>query len=104
MSSLPIVALLTFDADAQTLAGRTAREAAERLRDADVAAIGANHGAGLQAALSAIEQMNGGDGLALAALPNIGLASLAGAASSIRTRRPSTSPSSRRTRAGWARA
>ena len=77
VSSLPIVALLTFDADAQTLAGVTAKEAAERLRDADVAAIGANHGAGLQAALRAIEQM-GGDGLALAALPNIGLASMAG--------------------------
>jgi methionine synthase I (cobalamin-dependent)/5,10-methylenetetrahydrofolate reductase len=77
VSSLPIVALLTFDADAQTLAGVTAREAAERLRDAGVAAIGANHGAGLQAALRAIEQM-GGDGLALAAMPNIGLASMAG--------------------------
>jgi methionine synthase / methylenetetrahydrofolate reductase(NADPH) len=77
VSSLPIVALLTFDADAQTLAGVTAREAAERLRDAGLAAIGANHGAGLQAALRAIEQM-GGDGLALAALPNIGLASMAG--------------------------
>jgi methionine synthase / methylenetetrahydrofolate reductase(NADPH) len=77
VSSLPIVALLTFDSDAQTLAGVTAREAAERLRGAGVAAIGANHGAGLQAALRAIEQMSG-DGLALAALPNIGLASMAG--------------------------
>jgi methionine synthase I (cobalamin-dependent)/5,10-methylenetetrahydrofolate reductase len=77
VSSLPIVALLTFDADAQTLAGVSAREAAERLRDEGVAAIGANHGAGLQAALRAIEQM-GGNGLALAALPNIGLASMAG--------------------------
>jgi homocysteine S-methyltransferase len=77
VSSLPIVALLTFDADAQTLAGVSAREAADRLRDAAVAAIGANHGAGLQAALRAIEQMSG-DGLALAALPNIGLASMAG--------------------------
>ena len=77
VSSLPIVALLTFDADAQTLAGVSAREAAERLRGAGVAAIGANHGAGLQAALRAIEQM-GSDGVALAALPNIGLASMAG--------------------------
>ena len=40
-------------------------------------ALGANHGAGLQAALRAIEQM-GGDGVPLAALPNIGLASMAG--------------------------
>jgi methionine synthase I (cobalamin-dependent)/5,10-methylenetetrahydrofolate reductase len=77
VSSLPIVALLTFDESAETLAGVTAREAAARLRDLDVAAIGANHGAGLLAALAALEQM-GGDGTPLAALPNVGLASLAG--------------------------
>ena len=77
VSSLPIVALLTFDEGAETLAGVTAREAAARLADADVAAIGANHGAGLLAALAALEEM-GGDGLPLAAMPNIGLASMAG--------------------------
>jgi methionine synthase I (cobalamin-dependent)/5,10-methylenetetrahydrofolate reductase len=76
-SSLPIVALLTFDESAETLAGITAGEAAARLADLDVAAIGANHGAGLLAALAALEQM-GGDGKPLAALPNVGLASLAG--------------------------
>jgi methionine synthase I (cobalamin-dependent)/5,10-methylenetetrahydrofolate reductase len=77
VSSLPIVALMTFDETAETLAGVTAREAAERLDTLDVAAIGANHGAGLLAALAALEQMRA-DGRALAALPNIGLASLAG--------------------------
>jgi methionine synthase I (cobalamin-dependent)/5,10-methylenetetrahydrofolate reductase len=77
VSSLPIVALLTFDETAETLAGVTAREAAERLADLDVAAIGANHGAGLLAALAALEEMQS-DGLPLAALPNIGLASLSG--------------------------
>ena len=77
VSSLPIVALLTFDEGAETLAGVTAREAAERLADLPVAAIGANHGAGLLAALAALEQFET-DGLPLAALPNIGLASLAG--------------------------
>jgi methionine synthase / methylenetetrahydrofolate reductase(NADPH) len=77
VSSLPIVALLTFDEGAETLAGVTAREAAERLEKLDVAAIGANHGAGLLAALAALEQFKT-DGLPLAALPNIGLASLAG--------------------------
>src|SRR5215213_6234195 len=76
VSSLPIVALLTFDEGAETLAGVTAAEAAERLAGLDVAVIGANHGAGLLAALTALEQM--GDGKPLAALPNIGLASLAG--------------------------
>jgi methionine synthase I (cobalamin-dependent) len=77
VSTLPIVALLTFDESAETLAGVTAREAAERLAELDVAAIGANHGAGLLAALTALEQM-AGDGKPLAALPNIGLASLSG--------------------------
>src|SRR5437763_2694716 len=77
VSSLPVVALLTFDEGAETLAGVTAREAAERLAQLDVAAIGANHGAGLLAALAALEQFQT-DGLPLAALPNIGLASLAG--------------------------
>src|SRR5437762_4978901 len=77
VSSLPVVALLTFDEGAETLAGVTAREAAERLARLDVAAIGANHGAGLLAALAALEQFQT-DGLPLAALPNIGLASLAG--------------------------
>ncbi|MBA3841520.1 MAG: bifunctional homocysteine S-methyltransferase/methylenetetrahydrofolate reductase [Actinobacteria bacterium] len=76
VSSLPIVALMTFDEGAETLAGVSAREAAERLRGLDVAAIGANHGSGLLTALEALEQM-GGD-LPLAALPNIGLASLSG--------------------------
>ncbi len=76
-SSLPIVALLTFDEGAETLAGITAEEAAARLAELDVAAIGANHGAGLLAALAALEQM-GKDGKPLAALPNVGLASLAG--------------------------
>jgi methionine synthase I (cobalamin-dependent)/5,10-methylenetetrahydrofolate reductase len=77
VSSLPIVALLTFDEDAHTLGGVSATEAAAGLADQDVAAIGANHGLGLQAALRAIEQM-GGHGKPLAAMPNVGLASLAG--------------------------
>ena len=77
VSGLPIVALLTFDESAETLAGVTAAEAAERLAELDVAAVGANHGAGLLAALTALERM-GTDGKPLAALPNVGLASLAG--------------------------
>jgi methionine synthase / methylenetetrahydrofolate reductase(NADPH) len=77
VSSLPIVALLTFDESAETLAGVTASEAADRLAQLDVAALGANHGAGLLAALAALEQM-GKNGKPLAALPNVGLASLAG--------------------------
>jgi homocysteine S-methyltransferase len=77
VSNLPIVALLTFDESAETLAGVTAAEAAARLMELDVAAVGANHGAGLLAALAALEQM-GKNGKPLAALPNVGLASLTG--------------------------
>ena len=77
VSSLPIVALLSFDEDATTIAGVTARQAAERLKGLNLAAIGANHGAGLLAALTALEQL-GAAGCPLAVLPNIGLASLVG--------------------------
>ncbi|MDX6480293.1 MAG: methionine synthase / methylenetetrahydrofolate reductase, partial [Gaiellaceae bacterium] len=72
VSSLPIVALLTFGADGETPAGVTAEEAGRALADADVAAIGANHGAGPQAALTALAGM--GNGKPLAAMPNVGLA------------------------------
>jgi methionine synthase I (cobalamin-dependent)/5,10-methylenetetrahydrofolate reductase len=77
VSALPIVALLTFDEDAITIAGLSAAGAAQGLAAEDVAAIGANHGAGPQATLRAIERM-GGHEKPLAAMPNVGLASLAG--------------------------
>jgi len=77
VSSLPIMALLTFDERAETLAGVGARQAAERLAALGVAAMGANHGAGPLAALTALEQMRD-CGRPLAAMPNIGLASLLG--------------------------
>jgi len=76
-SSLPVVALLTFDEDGETLAGVSARDAARRVRALGVDAIGANHGAGPQACLTALEQMRDED-VPLAALPNLGLAGLAG--------------------------
>jgi len=72
------VATLTFDEGAETLAGVTASEAAQRLRPLNLAAIGANHGAGLHAALAALESMGDDGGPPLAALPNVGLASLSG--------------------------
>ena len=77
VSSLPVVALLTFDEEVQTLAGVSARDAAARLRPLGLAAIGANHGAGPASALAALAEMRD-DGTILAALPNVGLASLAG--------------------------
>jgi homocysteine S-methyltransferase len=76
VSKLPIVALMSFDAEGQTLAGVRARDAAERARALGVDAFGANHGRGPAAALTALAEM--GEGVALAALPNVGLASMAG--------------------------
>jgi methionine synthase I (cobalamin-dependent)/5,10-methylenetetrahydrofolate reductase len=79
ISSLPVVAMLTFDEQGETLGGVTAKEAVESLGEAGLAAVGANHGAGIQAALAALNEMHSTDGdVALAAMPNIGLASLAG--------------------------
>ncbi|MSO95936.1 MAG: bifunctional homocysteine S-methyltransferase/methylenetetrahydrofolate reductase [Thermoleophilia bacterium] len=77
VSLLPIVALLTFDEDAETGGGVGAADAAARLGKLDVAAIGNNHGAGPHAALTALAAMSGTH-LPLATLPNIGLASIIG--------------------------
>jgi methionine synthase I (cobalamin-dependent)/5,10-methylenetetrahydrofolate reductase len=77
--ALPIVAQLTFDEDAETLAGVSARDAVERLRGLGVIAIGANCGVGPQAALAALSEMSGRtDGVALSAQPNVGLPSRSG--------------------------
>jgi homocysteine S-methyltransferase len=77
VSSLPVVALMTFDSDGQTLGGVSARTAAGRLGALDVAAIGANHGAGPAAALGALSEMADA-GKPLAVMPNVGLASMSG--------------------------
>jgi methionine synthase / methylenetetrahydrofolate reductase(NADPH) len=78
-SSLPIVAQLTFDEDAETLAGVSAGEAVVRLRGLGVVAIGANCGVGPQAALAALSEMSSrSNGVALSAQPNVGLPSRSG--------------------------
>ncbi len=79
VSTLPIVAQLTFDEDAQTLAGVSAREAVERLSVLGVVAVGANCGLGPAAALAALSEMSGNaNGVALSAQPNVGLPSRSG--------------------------
>jgi methionine synthase / methylenetetrahydrofolate reductase (NADH) len=79
VSALPIVAQLTFDEDAQTLAGVSARQALERLRSLDVAAAGANCGLGPQAALSALSDISEqANGFPLTAQPNVGLPARSG--------------------------
>jgi methionine synthase / methylenetetrahydrofolate reductase(NADPH) len=77
VSSLPIVALLTFDQEAETSGGIGAAEAADRLARLDVAAIGNNHGAGPHAALNALAGMRDSQ-LPLATLPNICLVTIIG--------------------------
>jgi homocysteine S-methyltransferase len=77
VSALPIVALLTFDEDGETVGGVGAQDAARRLAALDVAAIGTNHGAGPHAALTALARM-GREGKPLVAMPNVGLASISG--------------------------
>jgi methionine synthase / methylenetetrahydrofolate reductase(NADPH) len=78
-SSLPIVAQLTFDEDAETLAGVSALDAVERLQTLGVVAVGANCGVGPQAALAALAEMSErADGIALTAQPNVGLPSRSG--------------------------
>ena len=79
VSSLPIVAQLTFDEDGQTLAGVQARTAVARLQELGVAAAGANCGLGPQAALAALGEMSAAaNGLPLSAQPNVGLPSRSG--------------------------
>jgi homocysteine S-methyltransferase len=79
VSSLPIVAQLTFDEDGQTLAGVHARDAVTRLQALGVVAAGANCGLGPQAALAALGEMSAAaNGLPLTAQPNVGLPSRSG--------------------------
>jgi methionine synthase I (cobalamin-dependent)/5,10-methylenetetrahydrofolate reductase len=79
VSSLPVVAQLTFDEDGQTLAGVHAREAVARLHSLGVVAVGANCGLGPQAALTALGEMSAdANGLPLTAQPNVGLPSRSG--------------------------
>ena len=81
VSSLPVVAQLTFDEDAETLAGVRGAEAVARLRDLGVAAVGANCGLGPQAALAALTDMSAeANGIPLTAQPNVGLPSRRGGA------------------------
>ncbi len=77
VSRLPLVALMSFDSDGVTMAGVSARAAGARLRQLDLAAFGANHGRGPAAALDALAEMAGA-GAVLAALPNVGLATISG--------------------------
>ncbi|MBM3677039.1 MAG: bifunctional homocysteine S-methyltransferase/methylenetetrahydrofolate reductase, partial [Actinobacteria bacterium] len=76
VSSLPIVAMMTFDEEG-SLAGVPAATAGAELAALGIAAIGANCGTGPHAALLALAEM-AGHGVPLAAKPNIGEAGRVG--------------------------
>ena len=93
---------MTFGEDAETIGGVGAAAAAERLAELDVAAIGANHGAGPAPRLRRSRRWAAAGG-PLAALPNIGLASMSGGRVIYPHARRSTSRSSPPMRGSWAR-
>ena len=109
VSSLPIVALLTFDDDAEAAGGIDASAAAERLALLDVAAIGTNHGAGPHAALTALDRDARRRACRWRRCRTSGSRASSAGASCTRTRPPSTSATSPRRRsrsapASWAAA
>ena len=74
VSSLPIVAQLTFDEEGETLAGWSGSVALGELERRGVVAVGANCGVGPGAALSALREMDAvARGLPLSAQPNVGM-------------------------------
>jgi len=72
-SSLPVIAELTFSEEGSTFGGTRPRDAAERLRQKNVQAIGANCTVGPQSLLPVLQEFAAaGGGLALSAMPNVG--------------------------------
>ena len=71
-SRLPIVAEMTFSDEGTTFGGTRARDAALRLKEKDVSAIGANCTLGPQALLPILQELATVDDLRLSAMPNAG--------------------------------
>jgi len=71
-SSLPIVAELTFSDEGTTFGGTLPREAAARLKEKNVQAIGANCTLGPQLLLPILQEFASVEGLPLTAMPNAG--------------------------------
>ena len=71
-SSLPIVAELTFSEEGTTFGGTRPREAAARLKEKNVQAIGANCTLGPQLLLPILQEFASIEGLPLTAMPNAG--------------------------------
>ena len=76
-TGLPVMATMTFDSGGRTMMGVSPKTAAQALREAGAAIVGANCGVGPDETLSAIEEMQQvGDGAWLAAQPNAGVPTL----------------------------
>jgi len=71
-SSLPIVAELTFSEEGTTFGGTRPREAAARLKEKNVQAVGANCTLGPQLLLPILQEFASVEGLPLTAMPNAG--------------------------------
>ncbi len=71
-SNLPIVAELTFSEEGTTFGGTLPREAAARLKEKNVQAIGANCTLGPQLLLPILQEFASVEGLPLTAMPNAG--------------------------------
>jgi len=71
-SSLPIIAELTYSEEGTTIGGTRPREAAARLKEKNVQAIGANCTLGPQLLLPVLQELAGGGNLHLSAMPNAG--------------------------------
>jgi methionine synthase I (cobalamin-dependent)/5,10-methylenetetrahydrofolate reductase len=70
---LPLVVMVTVDAEGNLLDGSTPEQVATRLTSMDVDALGCNCSDGPQTVLSAIERMRAVTALPLAAMPNAGI-------------------------------
>ena len=71
-SSLPIVAELTFSEEGTTFGGTRPRDAAARLKEKNVQAVGANCTLGPQLLLPILQEFASVEGLPLTAMPNAG--------------------------------
>jgi methionine synthase I (cobalamin-dependent)/5,10-methylenetetrahydrofolate reductase len=71
-SSLPIVAEMTYSDEGTTFGGTRPQEAALRLKEKDVQAIGVNCTLGPQLLLPILEELAASGGLPLSAMPNAG--------------------------------
>ena len=77
---LPVIAQLVFPARGMTVHGEDALSCGRRMRDAGAVVVGTNCGRGIDAMVTAVQQMSplAGDGTPLSAFPNAGMPEMMG--------------------------